>query len=287
MNTRKIIVATDGAEPGKAAVRWAALDAQRRGATLRIVHAFDWEWASARYDHSGAVLNAAQKTADAITANAYDAAAAVAPGITIETDTLLGRTVPRLLALAEDAQLMVLGNRGRGGFASLLLGSVGQHVATHASCPVVVVRGRLNVDRGPVIAGVDDSPAVQVVLETAFEAAATRGADLTLIRTYLPPVPLWMYGAMPATEVATPEFDADERERLEELVAPWIAKYPAVRVETLLSHDSAAAVLTGVSQYAQLIVVGSHGHGTIAGSVLGSTGLQLLHHAGCPVYIAR
>ncbi|MFG1609747.1 universal stress protein [Actinoplanes sp. NPDC049265] len=287
MSIRKIVVGTDGAEPGKAAARWAALEAQRRGAVLRIVHAFDWEWAQSRYDYSGELLNVAQKTAEAITANAHDAAAAAAPGIVIETDTLLGRTVPRLLGLAEDVQLMVLGNRGRGGFASLLLGSVSQHVATHAGCPVVVVRGRPGIDDGPISAGVDDSPAAHAVLETAFEAAATRGAELKLIRTYLPPVPLWMYGAMPATEVATPEFDADEKERLAELVAPWIAKYPAVRVETLLSHDSAAAVLTGVSHGSQLVVVGSHGHGAISGSVLGSTGLQLLHHADCPVYIAR
>ncbi|MEV7629758.1 universal stress protein [Actinoplanes sp. NPDC089786] len=108
-----------------------------------------------------------------------------------------------------------------------------------------------------------------------------------MIRTYLPAVPLWMYGAMPAAEVATPEDDADERERLDELVAPWIAKYPAVRVTTLLSHDSAAAVLAGVSHRSQLVVVGSHGHGAITGSVLGSTGLQLLHHADCPVYITQ
>ncbi|MEV7629759.1 universal stress protein [Actinoplanes sp. NPDC089786] len=155
------------------------MEAQRRGAVLHIVHAFDWEWASARYDSSGAVLHAAQKTAEAITANAFDAAAAVAPGISIETSTLLGRTVPRLLALAEHAQLMVLGNRGRGGFASLLLGSVSQHVATHADCPVVVVRGRSGIDGGPVSAGVDDSPAAQVVLETAFEEAATRGPTST------------------------------------------------------------------------------------------------------------
>ncbi|MFG1605243.1 universal stress protein [Actinoplanes sp. NPDC049265] len=287
MTTRRIIVGTDGAESGKAAVRWAAREAQRRGAVLRIVHAFDWEWAEARYDYSGAVLDVAQKTAQAITANAADAAVAVAPGVFVETDTLLGRTSPRLLALAEDAQLMVLGNRGRGGFASLLLGSVSQHVATHAACPVVVVRGRPDIDGGPVSAGVDDSPAAQVVLATAFEAAATLGADLKLIRTYLPPVPLWMYGAMPASEVATPEFDADERERLNELVAPWTAKYPGVRVDTLLSHDSAAAVLAGVSHGSQLVVVGSHSHGGITGSVLGSTGLQLLHHADCPVHIAR
>jgi nucleotide-binding universal stress UspA family protein len=55
----------------------------------------------------------------------------------------------------------------------------------------------------------------------------------------------------------------------------------------MLSHDSAAAVLVGVSHKAQLVIVGSHNHGVIAGTILGSTSMQLLHHADCPVYITR
>ena len=287
MNTRKIVVGTDGAEPGRAAVEWAAREAQRRGAVLRIVHAFDWEWREARYDDTSTYLDMGQKVAEAITANAYEQAVAAAPGIDVRTDTLLGRAAPSLLSAARDAQLVVLGHRGRGGFANLLLGSVSQRVAAHAGCSAVVVRGRRDPGEGPVCAGVDDSPAAAAVLGAAFEAAATRGVGLTVIRTYLPPVPLWLAGSVPAAEVTTPRFDSDERDRLTDLVAPWSDKYPAVRVETLLSHDSAAAVLEGVSHGAQLIVVGSHGHGTIAGAVLGSTGMQLLHHADCPVYIAR
>jgi nucleotide-binding universal stress UspA family protein len=58
-------------------------------------------------------------------------------------------------------------------------------------------------------------------------------------------------------------------------------------VESVISHDSAAAVLVGVSKSAQLVVVGSRGHGALAGVLLGSTGLQLVHHADCPVLIAR
>ncbi|GAA3950437.1 universal stress protein [Actinoplanes auranticolor] len=70
----------------------------------------------------------------------------------------------------------MLGSRGRGGFGGLLLGSVSRRVATHAPCPVVVVRGRGNVVDGPVAVGVDDSPAADTVLATAFEAAAGRNA---------------------------------------------------------------------------------------------------------------
>jgi Universal stress protein family len=97
-----------------------------------------------------------------------------APGLQIERSTLIGHAATRLLAMAEDAELLVVGNRVRGGFTSLLLGSVGQRVCTHASCPVVVVRGRADVANGPVVVGVDDSPAADHVLETAFDAASRR-----------------------------------------------------------------------------------------------------------------
>jgi nucleotide-binding universal stress UspA family protein len=99
-------------------------------------------------------------------------------------------------------------------------------------------------------------------------------------------MPLWI-GDVPVTAVATPEADAEEHARLETLLAPWRQKFPQVPVETMVSHDSAAAVLVGISHGAQLVVVGSRGRHAIAGALLGSTGMQLLHHADCPVLIVR
>ncbi|WP_373293117.1 universal stress protein [Actinoplanes campanulatus] len=55
----------------------------------------------------------------------------------------------------------------------------------------------------------------------------------------------------------------------------------------MVSHDSAGSVLIEVSHGTQLIVVGSHGHGLVTGTILGSTSLQLLHHADCPVLAVR
>ncbi|BCJ49352.1 universal stress protein [Actinoplanes sp. NBRC 14428] len=287
MTTRAIIVATDGTAPARAAVRWAAREADRRGLALRIVYAYDWEWREGRFDYSNQYVDVARQLAEAVTVSGLDQAREVAPGIRIERDTLLGHAASQLLTIAGNAELMVLGNRGRGGFASLLLGSVSQRVATHAPCPVVVVRGREEVTDGPVAVGVDDSPAAEQVLATAFEVAATRGAALAVVHSYLPAVPLWLSSSVPAVEISTPEEDAAERERLEQIVAPWRAKFPDVPVETILTHESAAGVLVGVSHGAQLVVVGTHDHGAVAGTFLGSTVMQLLHHANCPVFIAR
>ena len=282
MRTSQIVVGTEGTESSRAAVQWAAREASRRGALLRIVHVFDWEWASARYDAGSEYLDTAQQLADAVTGAAMSQARAVAPRIEMEADALIGNPVPRLLEVAEGAELIVLGNRGRGGFASLLLGSVSQRIATHAPCPVVIVRGRGDVTDGPIAVGVDDTDAADHVLRTAFEAAAERDAALAVIRTYLPPTPLWPRNV---SGVETPR--ADERSRVQERLAPWQDKYPEVTVETIISHDGPAPALIRRSHESRLVIVGSHDHGALANAMLGSTGTQLLHHAGCPVYIAR
>jgi nucleotide-binding universal stress UspA family protein len=287
MQTRTIVVGVDGSDTSLAAVRWAAREAERREAVLRIVHAFDWEWQSARYSAGGEFLEAARRHADTVAATAARDARAAAPANHVQPHAVIGNPVPRLLDSAADAELLVLGNRGRGGFASLLLGSVSQRLAVHAPCPVVVVRGRADITAGPIAVGVDDSPAADHVLETAFTAAAARSTELAVIRTYVPPTPLWLASTVPAADIETPDPDAIERQELDNRLAPWREKFAEVRVETMLSHDSAAAALVRASHRAQLVVVGSRGRGTLAGAFLGSTGMQLLHHADCPVLIAR
>jgi nucleotide-binding universal stress UspA family protein len=286
MTTSQIIVGADGTASSRAAVEWAAREASRRHALLRVVLVFDGEWAAARYDPASEYLDVARQLADAVTAAAMSQALAVAPRLEVETDALIGNPAPRLLEVAEQAALAVLGSRGRGGFASLLLGSVSQRVATHAPCPVVVVRGRGDVTDGPIAVGVDDTDTADHVLQTAFQAASERDAALAVVRTYLPAIPLWL-GDVPHTMVSTAEEDAAERTRVEDLLAPWRQKFPLVPVEVMVSHDSPAAVLVGLSASAQLVIVGSRGPGTITSGLLGSTGMQLLHHADCPVWIAR
>jgi nucleotide-binding universal stress UspA family protein len=248
MKTHPIVVGVDSTDCSKAAVRGAAREAQRRDLPLRVTYVYDWDSRDARYD--------------------------------------AGYNDPDFIRKWAEGELVVLGSRGRGGFAGLLLGSVSQRVATHALGPVVVVRGRSDAAEGPVAVGVDDSPSADVLLETASEQASGRRCALMVVRAFLPVLPLWL-DSVPAIDVQTVDQDTDERARLEEQLAPWRAKYPETRVEAVLTHDSVAGALVEASKHAQLVVVGSRGHGVIAGTLLGSVGLQLLHHAQCPVYIAR
>ncbi|MEU4424776.1 universal stress protein [Actinoplanes sp. NPDC024001] len=285
MQTPAIVVGTDGTETGTAAVRWAAREAERRRLPLRVVHVLDWDWATSRYDFGGDRFEWARQSAKTVAKDAAMRASAIAPGVEIEFQVPIGHPVTRLLELSKNAELLVLGDRGRGGFGGVLIGSLSRRLAKHAHCPVVVVRGRCDV-AGPVAVGVDDSEAADAVLEAGFAAAADRGTSLVVVRSY-PFARALPLGRIPPDVVETPEQEAAEREQLAAQLAPWRAKHPDVPVETLLSRDSAAAVLVDVSHGVQLVVVGSHGHGVISGTVLGCTGLHLLRHADCPVLVVR
>jgi nucleotide-binding universal stress UspA family protein len=244
-----IIVGTDGTGQSMAAVQWAAREARRRDTELRIVYAFDW------LDDTGdECVEMARTLAEAVTAAACDLAVTTVPGLAVTTDTPVGHAVPRLLEAARDAELLVVGNRGRAGLAELTLGSVGRRLAVHAPCPVVVVRGRENPD-GPVIAGV--AAGSGPVLGSAFEAASRRGGGLIALRSFPRRHP--------------------EPARLDDDVAPWRSRYPEVPVETVATPGPAATALVNGSHNAQLVVVGS----------FGSVGSRLLHHSDCPVMIIR
>jgi nucleotide-binding universal stress UspA family protein len=142
MNADAIVVGTAGAESGSPVVEWAAREALLRHKPLRIVHVIEWNRDEAREAGGSTYVERVWSASTAMTNAAARRARDVAPGLAVTVDTLVGDPADRLLEAARDADLLVVGYRGRGGFAGLRLGSVGRRVATHATCPVVVVRGR-------------------------------------------------------------------------------------------------------------------------------------------------
>jgi nucleotide-binding universal stress UspA family protein len=191
-----------------------------------------------------------------------------------------------LQAESTRAELVVLGDRGLGGFAGLLIGPVAVTLAAHAACPIVVVRGpepdRM-VRSEAVVVGVDGSPTSEAAVAFAFEAAALRGVPLVAVHT-------WFDMVVDATMAPLIDWDvmeADEREVLAERLAGWAEKYPDVAVRRLVARDRPARALVEESGRAQLVVVGSRGRGGISGLLLGSVSQTLLHHAACPVAVVQ
>ncbi|MEU8233172.1 universal stress protein [Actinoplanes sp. NPDC048967] len=287
MNTEElVVVGTDGSEHAQAAVRWATGEARRRGATLEVVHAFQPVWGTERESPGGNLLEVSHSRAAEILSDAELAAHDMVGELPVRTVAGVGHPLDTMLKAAAHATVVVVGSRGLGGFTSLLLGSVGQGVAMHAPCPVVVVRGRAKADRGPVVVGAAQSPEAPAAIALAFAEAATRGCALLAVRTYRTPVPPWSPDLLPLVQPSEQQ-EAAERAELRDLLVPWREKYPEVPVETLVARDDAAQLLIDLSHTAQLVVVGNRGRGSLAGTLLGSVGLRLLHHAGCPVMIMR
>jgi nucleotide-binding universal stress UspA family protein len=286
---RPIVAGVDGSESALEAVRWAAQEAQRRRAPLRLVTAFGWT--SAHHlgdpglgtDYLSVLL---QKARDEVAAAAV-AAAGVVPGLAVEQEVVTGFPVPVLSAEATRARLVVLGDRGLGGFTGLLVGSVAVALTTHAPCPVVVVRGPTPGAspplEGPVVVGIDGSPTSEAALAFAYEAAYLRGVPLLAVHTWTD----YLIESTTAAVLDGDAIDADERRLLAERLAGWGEKYPDVSVQRLVTRYRPARTLVEQSEHAQLVVVGSRGRGGFAGLLLGSVSHALLHHAACPVAIVR
>lgn len=135
----RIVVGVDGSPSSKAALRWAVRQARLTGAWVEAVTAWDFPtyygWIPA---DSTEVL---EGIARSMLREATEEAAEVAPGVTIYRAVSRGNAARVLLDAAKNAELLVVGSRGHGGFSGALLGSVGQHCVHHATCPVVIIRG--------------------------------------------------------------------------------------------------------------------------------------------------
>lgn len=283
---RSVLVGVDGSQAALEAVRWAAKEAERRCAVLRLVYAFGWvptpdlrdpDPASAPSD---TLLRGARRAVAAAAA----LAAVVAPDVDVVEDVLTGSPIQRLAAESRGAQLVVVGGRGLGGFNGLLAGSVAVALAGHAECPVVVVRGAkpgLKPLAGPVLVGVDGSSTSDAAVARAYEAASVRRAPLVAVHTWQD---------LPIEPAVWPLIDWDgveteARETLAKQLVGWGAEYPKVSVRQVVTMDRPAQTLVELSAEAQLVVVGSRGRGAAAGAALGSVSHALVHHAQCPVVV--
>jgi len=136
---QRVVVGIDGSDGSQRALRWAVEEAGRRGAELEVVHVWHLPYAGGYPYFAGAIdLGVFENDARAILDRAVATVDATAVPA-VEPVLVQGGAAWALVEAAKGADLLVVGSRGRGGFAGLLLGSVSQHVAAHAPCPVVVV----------------------------------------------------------------------------------------------------------------------------------------------------
>ncbi len=138
-SSHRIVVGVDGSPASLAAVEWAARQSELTGAVLQVVMTWEWPvsygWSlpiPSDYDPA----NDAQKALDEVLAPVR----AAHPAITVQPSVLEGHPAPQLVKASKGADLLVVGSRGHGEFAGMLIGSVSEHCVANASCPVLVFR---------------------------------------------------------------------------------------------------------------------------------------------------
>ncbi len=141
----RLVVGVDGSQTATLAVRWAAREAKLRGAALELVSAWEIPVTGVGFGYGFApipdeMVKGLQQAAEELLARAAEVARTEAPEAPIETHVSEGPAASALLEASTDAEMLVVGSRGMGGFRELLLGSVSAQCAHHATCPVVIVR---------------------------------------------------------------------------------------------------------------------------------------------------
>ncbi|WP_225834184.1 universal stress protein [Streptomyces sp. NK08204] len=284
-----VVVGVDGSPSSLDAVAVAAREARLRGCGLKIVHAYFLPavYASLGLWSTGSAGEVLREAAGRLVVEAVEHARSVAPDVEVGDSVVAGGPLTVLEAQSRTAALVV-GSRGLGGFAGLMLGSTAVHLAAHGRCPVLVVRDRPE-GTGPVLLGVDGSPAAEAAVEFAFAEAALRGTGIVALHAWTP----WTVPVPPPPDPSEPYALAPgmladgERRLLAEAVAGRQERYPEVAVEHTVVRGGAREALIGASARAGLLVVGARGRGGFTGLLLGSVSQAVLHHVHCPVAVVR
>jgi nucleotide-binding universal stress UspA family protein len=282
----EIIVGVDGSGPGAVALRWAAAEARWRGSDLVAVlvwrlldqlHADGSRRYEPGYDHDHA--RAALRAAVVAALGEENARRVV-------FRTVHDEPVPGLLRSARDADLLVVGARGIGGFRSLLLGSVSQQCLHHALVPVAVIRHPDDLDAeagesGRIVVGVDGSAGSACALRWALAEGAARGAVVEVLHAWEPPA---IFGAVAAAVPFDPaEIEHDACQLVDTMLDEAQADGRPVRVEPTVVAGGPASSLLDAAKGADLVVVGRRGLGGFERLLLGSVSDQVARHAPCPV----
>ncbi|MEO8283964.1 MAG: universal stress protein [Pseudarthrobacter sp.] len=304
----RLVVGVDGSEGSMAALRWAVSEAQLRGAAVHIVMAWRHPqsyWPATVWtmmmDSSGdtrqTMANAAETEVERLGKDAYQGQNA-----DITWEAVEGHPAEVLVRVAEGAGALVVGSRGNGGFAEVLLGSVSQHVVAHARCPVVLIpapagesvsastiaAAHTNDPFGRIVVGVDGSDGSLAALAWAVKEAELRGAAVHAVIAW---ERITGPGATNGWAVGTggPSGDTDPVLATATVEVTRLAKEAVkgsdVKISCEAIEGDPAQVLLQCAESAAALVVGSRGHGGFVGALLGSVSQHVVAHARCPVVL--
>ncbi|WP_405848118.1 universal stress protein [Streptomyces sp. NBC_01518] len=288
---RPVVVGLDGSRESLAAADWAAREALRRGAPLRMVHAWD---AASPEPSTLPELEAPRFWARRILREALDRVNERYPQVYLSAEQISRPPADALVAAGAEGELLVLGSRAFSGFGGFLAGSVALATVARATRPVVLVRADETSasermpgtdgspsDRTPyrdVVVGIDTARPCEEVLAFAFESAALRSAPLRAVHA-------WQQSISPGPGAKSTSAQDDAERDLARVLGPWREKYPTVEVHERVANDHAAHLIQGAAADAGLLVVGRRNRPARIGTHTGRVDHAVMHHVRCPVAI--
>jgi nucleotide-binding universal stress UspA family protein len=279
-----IVVGIDGSEHSRLALKWAADEAMRRGSQLRVLYAQITEpknvpvW----YEPGSSDLSPGQAIVD----DALGLVTVRHSSVGVQAEVVEWPPALVLTVAGRSAELVVVGARGKGGFDELLLGSVSDQCIQYAHCPVAVVHADpddlpLRAVRPRIVVGVDGSLGSTRALRWALDEAPLRSASVEAVFAWqYPPIGAFVLGPAQGYEVAA-------REIVDAATEYAGQGAPEAPFEAVSRFEATVPALLDASVGAELLVVGSRGHGRFRHALLGSVAHQCAQHAKCSVIVVR
>lgn len=292
--TGPVIVGYDQTEPSRRALAEGIREAELRGVELLVLNAYPEAGApvgapltpmSPLLQRSGQLEKEYREAAEHMLDAALDQVRRDHPGLSVHGRAVAGRAAAAIIRVGREtgAALIVVGSRGHGGFASLLLGSVSLRVLAGAPCPVIVERGQQAAEKRRVVAALDVEDPSDDVLEFAFAEAERRRAHLVVEYVWDVPWMAYILDPQQTTEVIA-HGRSTRAERVDTLMKPWRDRHPMLNATAQVTAGSVAGELVTASLKSDLVVVGARRHS--AEEVrLGPTAHSVAHHAHCPVAV--
>ncbi|WLQ44903.1 universal stress protein [Streptomyces laculatispora] len=282
-----VVVGVDGSEGSLRALDWAATEAARRGLPLRVIHASLWEHYEGLRPTFDTERPAEQILAEHVVASAQERAQRLHSEVSMVADVQPEDPVTALVQESHEATLVVLGSRGRGRIAGMLLGSVSLALAGRSHCPVVVIPTpppSTQPKPGRIVVGIGDAAGPSAAARFALEQAASRHGELIAVRAWRCPAHEAVdHPLLSGTPASAHRQEAEEH--LENVLAVLDRSGSDAVIERSVVQGPAHQTLIEAATGAELLVVGARRDGGRHGLHLGPVNHAVLHYAPCPVAV--
>ncbi len=284
MATNRIVVGVDESDTAKHALAWALDEAELRSGSVVAVHSYHYPWAPAPAGYMPGDMDLDELEAEAREQVATAVGDVIERGGWAHEPEAVVRFGPKasteLCEEAENADLLVVGQRGSGGFLGLRLGSVSEGCLHHAPATLVIVP-EASAEMGPlkrITVGVDGSERSAPALRWAVDEGERHGVPVVALMT-------WNWLGPPLREIQPViGWDAD---KAAELLDATVTEAGCASVEREIVNGPPARALIERSEAGDLVVVGANGASTARGILAGSVSRQLAHHAVAPIVVVR